>query len=104
MLSSRGEKILMVDADGATKFSDLDKVEKALDELQGGKEDMAVSVGSRAHLQDDAVAQVRIPFILIFIATEAHTFPAPLYIRLSIQLHIRLNTSTPHSFLYNFLK
>ena len=72
MLSSRGEKILMVDADGATKFSDLDKVEKALDELQGGKEDMAVSVGSRAHLQDDAVAQVRIPFILIFIATEAH--------------------------------
>jgi len=57
VLSSRGEKILMVDADGATKFSDLDNVEKALDKFKGGKEGMAVSVGSRAHLQDDAVAQ-----------------------------------------------
>lgn len=59
----------MVDADGATKFSDLDKVEKALDELKGGKEGMAVSVGSRAHLQDDAVAQVFILFIYVFIRT-----------------------------------
>ena len=58
VLSSRGEKILMVDADGATKFEDLDSVEKALDDLKGGRNGMAVSVGSRAHLQDDAVAQV----------------------------------------------
>ncbi|XP_065059276.1 dolichyl-phosphate beta-glucosyltransferase-like [Rhopilema esculentum] len=57
VLSSRGEKILMVDADGATKFEDLDSVEKALDDLKGGRNGMAVSVGSRAHLQDDAVAQ-----------------------------------------------
>eukprot|EP00794_Sanderia_malayensis_P007010 gene7010-7795_t len=56
VFSSRGEKILMVDADGATKFKDLDSVEKALDKFQGGKEEMAVSVGSRAHLQEDAVA------------------------------------------------
>ena len=48
----------MVDADGATKFADLDNVERALDKLEGGKEGMALSVGSRAHLQDDAVAQV----------------------------------------------
>ena len=48
----------MVDADGATKFEDLFHVEKALDELKGGKDGMAISVGSRAHLQDDAVAQV----------------------------------------------
>jgi len=54
---SRGQKILMVDADGATKFSDLQHVDKALDELKGGKNGMALCVGSRAHLQDDAVAQ-----------------------------------------------
>ena len=47
-----------MDADGATKFSDLVHVEAGLDDFHGGKEGMAVSVGSRAHLQDDAVAQV----------------------------------------------
>ena len=48
----------MVDADGATKFSDLQHVDKALDDLKGGKNGMAVCVGSRAHLQEDAIAQV----------------------------------------------
>jgi len=57
VLCSRGKKILFVDADGATRFSDLDGVEKGLDELHGGNNGMAISVGSRAHLQDDAVAQ-----------------------------------------------
>ena len=52
--------MLFVDADGATKFSDLQHVESALDSLKGGKNGMAVCVGSRAHLQDDAVAHVRI--------------------------------------------
>lgn len=55
---SRGKKVLFVDADGATKFSDLVNVEKALDDLHDGKNGMAVSVGSRAHLQEEAVAQV----------------------------------------------
>lgn len=32
-LSSRGKVILMADADGATKFSDLDKVEAGLRDL-----------------------------------------------------------------------
>lgn len=57
VMSSRGRKILFVDADGATKFSDLIHVEAGLDDFHGGKDGMAVSVGSRAHLQDDAVAQ-----------------------------------------------
>lgn len=48
----------MVDADGATKFSDLQHLEKALDNLKGGKNGMALCVGSRAHLQNDAVAHV----------------------------------------------
>ena len=34
MLSARGSRLLMVDADGASKFSDLDKLEKALDEVE----------------------------------------------------------------------
>ncbi|XP_006837762.1 PREDICTED: dolichyl-phosphate beta-glucosyltransferase [Chrysochloris asiatica] len=34
VFSSRGEKILMADADGATKFSDIEKLEKGLNDLQ----------------------------------------------------------------------
>lgn len=56
VFSSRGSKILFVDADGATKFSDLTHVEQCLDDFHSGKDGMAVAVGSRAHLQDEAVA------------------------------------------------
>ena len=35
-LSSRGKLILMADADGATKFSDIEKVEAGLKELNPG--------------------------------------------------------------------
>ena len=62
----------MVDADGATKFEDLFHVEKALDELKGGKDGMAVSVGSRAHLQDDAVAQVTSSVNVCFESRSSH--------------------------------
>lgn len=34
VFSSRGKKILMVDADGATKFEDIEKVEEGLKNLQ----------------------------------------------------------------------
>lgn len=34
MFSSRGEKILMADADGATKFPDVEKLEKGLSDLR----------------------------------------------------------------------
>ncbi|XP_065669959.1 dolichyl-phosphate beta-glucosyltransferase isoform X2 [Hydra vulgaris] len=57
VFSSRGSKILFADADGATKFSDLDIVEAGLDELHGGKNNMAISIGSRAHLQEEAIAE-----------------------------------------------
>ena len=58
MLAARGEMLLMVDADGATQFSDLDRLEAALNALAAGHEPpLAVAVGSRAHLQDDAVAE-----------------------------------------------
>ena len=67
----------MVDADGASKFSDLDKLEKAMNEeevypsvclqdnnycilMQNDEEGkMIVAVGSRAHMEEESVVQVK---------------------------------------------
>ncbi|TNN23360.1 Dolichyl-phosphate beta-glucosyltransferase [Liparis tanakae] len=57
-LSSRGKFILMADADGATKFCDIEKVEAGLHALNPKPENMAISCGSRAHLETDSVAEV----------------------------------------------
>ncbi|KAM6985423.1 dolichyl-phosphate beta-glucosyltransferase [Aplochiton taeniatus] len=56
-LSSRGRLILMADADGATKFADLEKVEAGLNDINPKPNNMAISCGSRAHLEDDSVAE-----------------------------------------------
>lgn len=56
-LSSRGKLILMADADGATKFCDIEKVEAGLNDLNSRPENMAISCGSRAHLEKESVAQ-----------------------------------------------
>ncbi|MBN3301558.1 ALG5 glucosyltransferase, partial [Amia calva] len=56
-LSCRGKLILMADADGATKFADIEKVEAGLQALSPKPENMAISCGSRAHLEQDSVAQ-----------------------------------------------
>ncbi|XP_042541749.1 dolichyl-phosphate beta-glucosyltransferase isoform X2 [Dipodomys spectabilis] len=57
VFSSRGEKILMADADGATKFPDVEKLEKGLNDLQPWPDHMAIACGSRAHLEKESVAQ-----------------------------------------------
>lgn len=61
MLSSRGKLLLFADADGATKFSDFEKVEGSLKELCSGMSDISeslgISIGSRAHLEEESVAQ-----------------------------------------------
>ncbi|KAI1787026.1 glycosyltransferase family 2 protein [Ganoderma leucocontextum] len=49
MLHGRGKRLLMVDADGASRFEDLEALWKAMDEISPGGE-AAVVVGSRAHL------------------------------------------------------
>ncbi|NWS44486.1 ALG5 glucosyltransferase, partial [Probosciger aterrimus] len=64
VFSSRGKKILMVDADGATKFADIEKVEEGLKNLQPWPNEMAISCGSRAHLEKDSVAKVCFRFLL----------------------------------------
>ncbi|XDV54432.1 hypothetical protein PO909_022721 [Leuciscus waleckii] len=56
-LSCRGKLILMADADGATKFADIEKVEEGLQSISEKPDNMAISCGSRAHLEEESVAQ-----------------------------------------------
>ncbi|XP_057331406.1 dolichyl-phosphate beta-glucosyltransferase [Microplitis mediator] len=65
MQSARGSLLLFADADGATKFSDLDKLEESIKEILSCdyKENPekvanahAVICGSRAHLEEDETA------------------------------------------------
>ena len=60
MLRARGEYLLMVDADGATQITDVERLEAALKKAQDIDPHVIVA-GSRAHLQDDAVATVMQP-------------------------------------------
>jgi len=55
MLSSRGQLLLFADADGATKFSDFDKLETFMNENKDCDRP-AIAIGSRAHLQDESIA------------------------------------------------
>ncbi|KAI8589274.1 glycosyltransferase family 2 protein [Geranomyces variabilis] len=48
MLVARGENLLFADADGATRFSDVDLLERRIEEVAVGGS--AVAVGSRAHM------------------------------------------------------
>ncbi|XP_007495430.1 dolichyl-phosphate beta-glucosyltransferase [Monodelphis domestica] len=57
VFTSRGKKILMADADGATKFADIEKLEKGLRNLQPWPDQMAIACGSRAHLEKESIAQ-----------------------------------------------
>ena len=56
MLSSRGKSLLFADADGATKFSDYAKLEESLKTIATDWTGNAVIVGSRAHMEDEAIA------------------------------------------------
>lgn len=57
--------MLFADADGATKFSDLRLLDREMSDLLT-KTSSAVVVGSRAHLAEEAVAQVLIPIVICF--------------------------------------
>lgn len=57
MLHSRGKRILMVDADGASRFEDLELLWEEMDNIEA--DGQAIVVGSRAHLVGtDAVVKV----------------------------------------------
>lgn len=57
VMVARGRKILMADADGATKFADVAQLEAQLASIE--KDGTGVAVGSRAHLEDDDVVTKR---------------------------------------------
>lgn len=53
MAVAQGKYILMVDADGATTFSEIDKVIAKMQEIINAKEHpLAMVVGSRRHLEE----------------------------------------------------
>lgn len=56
MLSARGRYLLFADADGATKFSDYDKLEKNMKSITKDWQSDGIVVGSRSHLEQDAIA------------------------------------------------
>lgn len=58
MQSSRGKYLLFADADGATKFADYTLLEKSILALSSKSwEKEAISIGSRAHLEEESTAQ-----------------------------------------------
>lgn len=59
MLYGKGRRLLMVDADGASRFEDLELLWREMDKLSAHDEP-AIAIGSRAHLvKTDAVVKVR---------------------------------------------
>ncbi|KAJ3225281.1 dolichyl-phosphate beta-glucosyltransferase [Chytriomyces hyalinus] len=70
ILVARGCRILFADADGATKFGDIEKLERKLDSIE--KNGLGVAIGSRAHMvKSDAV--VKRSFIRNFLMHGFHT-------------------------------
>ncbi len=55
VLHSRGKHILFADADGASDFTCLPRLEAALARVESNG--LGAAIGSRAHLQEDAVAE-----------------------------------------------
>lgn len=70
MLHARGRRLLMADADGATRFADVELLLAALDKVAPAESDAAgVAIGSRAHLvRTEAVVKVRLFFSCLFVA------------------------------------
>lgn len=55
VLAARGDYILFADADGASKFSDIEKLEDFMKQNQNIS-DLIVAIGSRAHMEEEAIA------------------------------------------------
>jgi dolichyl-phosphate beta-glucosyltransferase len=68
MLHARGRRLLMADADGASRFSDVELLLGALDKIAPAENDDAVgiAIGSRAHLVNtEVVVKVRFFFFVV---------------------------------------
>jgi len=69
MLRARGENLLFADADGATTFADLTKLEDAMKDISAEGE--GIVCGSRAHLEDESIAQRTIIRTILMIGFHA---------------------------------
>lgn len=54
VLASHGQYVIFADADGASKFSDIVKLEKFMH--QNKQCDLVIAIGSRAHMEEEALA------------------------------------------------
>lgn len=54
VLAARGNFIIFADADGASKFSDIEKLERFM--YENKHSDMVIAIGSRAHMEQEATA------------------------------------------------
>jgi dolichyl-phosphate beta-glucosyltransferase len=74
MLHGRGKRLLMVDADGASRFEDLEALWEAMDKMLPGDRNgdgEAVVVGSRAHLVSTAaVVKVLDSYLLVITCSD----------------------------------
>lgn len=59
MKYTKGNYILMVDADGATDTKDYEKLKKELDQIKT-EEEIGITIGSRAHLQSADAVKVEV--------------------------------------------
>ncbi len=106
MLHGRGRRFLMVDADGASRFEDLEALWEEMNEI-APRDAAGVVVGSRAHLvKTDAVVKVRYDSSYFEESTRAeltHDSPALVppqrpHVRLAHDLaHCRRRTHTGHA-------
>lgn len=69
MLRARGENLLFADADGATTFGDLGKLEEEMAKI--AKEGQGIVCGSRAHLEDESIAQRTIIRTILMVGFHA---------------------------------
>lgn len=91
MLYASGERLLMADADGASRIEDLELLWKAMDALVPDN-GSAVVVGSRAHLvKSEAVVKVRRsePFSKVVKMFKHWNFSAPSYATSSCTVYTR---------------
>jgi len=74
MLHARGRRLLMADADGASRFADVELLLGALDDLapEGTEGTLGIAIGSRAHLVNTA-AVVKRSLLRNFLMYGLHT-------------------------------
>ena len=94
----RGEYVIFADADGASKFEDLGKLEGELKAIE--KDGLGIAIGSRAHMVNSA-AVVQVHTHMASSHNSDHLFetlPCTLFIRFCISLaFVRLKTHNADS-------